>query len=175
MDSRIAAILEEPERFLSYLKKPDLEYIHEGRTQPDRIMRLKERFEGYFLGTNDYRGEHFIVSKGEDIRDDPEYYEALMKLYNCEPMRKFREEYPEIARERKTRKEVKMIVTTPQAVKVPKAILIGVQSYMRDGIAVKAYKRSKPYIYNKLQRKWVYKRKEETDNKKMWMDFNAKF
>jgi hypothetical protein len=109
------------------------------------------------------------------MRGDPEYYEALMKLYNCEPMRKFREEYPEISRERKTRKEVKMIVTTPQAVKVPKAILIGVQSYMRDGVAVKAYKRSKQYIYNKLQRKWVYKRKEETDNKKMWMGFNAKF
>ena len=84
MGSKEDAIIQESERFQKYLDDEDIEYIANGKTQGERIRRLKDRFEKSFSAGGE-RGERFIygggTAKDYDMRHNEEYAEALESIY----------------------------------------------------------------------------------------------
>lgn len=177
MGSKTEAIEEDPARFYKYFEKEDLDYIYSGATQPERIRRLREKLESFFLSETDSRGKAFV---DDDLTGDPDYSRALMKLYNCAPMRDFRNEHFPDLHKRKETKEVEEIIREPQkppaVQEQPKKIISMIKGYRnKEGAWIKPYQRTIAQSWSKRESKWLINRVKESDNRKLVTAFNAKF
>jgi hypothetical protein len=179
MGSKTDAILdpEQTGRFYSYLSDEDQKYIYSGATQNERIRRLKERFEAFFMGETDTRGSHFI---DDDVTGDSDYPRALMKLYNCAEAREYREKHFPDLHKRKQAQEVEDIIRAPQkppaVEEQPKKIISVIKGYRnKEGTWIKPYNRTISQSWSKRESKWLANRVKESDNRKLVTAFNAKF
>ena len=177
MGSKTDAIIEDSDRFFKYFNKEDLDYIYSGKTQPDRIQRLKERLETFFLSESDLRGKNFV---DDDLTGDPQYAAALAKLYSCASMREYRDEHFPDLHKRKGAREVEEIIREPKKPPVvqeqPKKIISMIKGYRnKEGTWIEPYQRTIAQAWSKRESKWLINRITEADNKKLTTSFNAKF
>jgi len=177
MGSKTEAIEEDPDRFYKYFNKEDLDYIYNGKTQPDRIQRLREKLESFFLSETDSRGKSFV---DDDLTGDSNYPRALMRLYNCVSMRDYRDEHFPDLHKRKGAREVEEIIREPKKPPVvqeqPKKIISMIKGYRnKEGTWIEPYQRTIAQAWSKRESKWLINRAKEEDNKKLTALFNAKF
>lgn len=178
MGTKTEAIVDDPDRFFQYLSEEDKMFIFSGRTQSERVMRLKQRFETFFLGETDTRGRHFV---DDDLTGDENYNEALMKLYNCAPARTFRDEHFPDIHKRKRKKEIEEIIRKPRPAPTvkeqPKKIISTVSGYYNKQAKkwIEPYQRTISQSWSKREVKWVFSRMAKENNIKLAEQFNVKF
>lgn len=178
VNSKTQAIIDEPDRFFQYFSDEDLHYIFSGTTQPDRVMRLKQKFEAFFMGEDDPRANHFV---DDDLTGDEDYDKAIMRLYNTAKMRDFRDtHYPDI-HQRKREKEVGEIIRKPKPAPTvkeqEKKIISLVKGYTntKTGKWVKPYQRTVFQPWSKRELRWLTNRLGVKSSKELTTQINAKF
>jgi len=178
-NSKVEALIDEPERFCRYFDDDDIRYISEGLDQSERIARLKERFEERLLGHPDKRGQDFVLGKDpdDDIRIDEDYSRALMRMYNCDEFQDKLQGYGEFHKMKQT-KEIERIITTekkPPEVTEKKIFQQVGGYYNKAGNWIAPYNRSIPDQFSKRELRWLTQRLKIKSSVELTKDFNAFF
>jgi len=184
MGSKEDAIIEESERFQKYLDDEDIEYIANGKTQGERIRRLKARFEKVFSESGE-KGERFIygggTAKDYDMRHNEEYAEALEAIYDNLDFQTRLQRFAEpIMRERTERRKLITLprgkIKIPAVEDLPKKILVEVHTYKKkDGSEIAGHVRRTPTDWTPRKSKWLWNRRHIHDNAQITTDFIEKF
>jgi hypothetical protein len=158
------AVLEEPERFLSYI---DLDVVGQSENPQYEFMRQFEKAFGTSGGLNLWQYVLDNYSIPNELYENEAVQQKLPDEFKGSLDRQELKNYYEGYREGVSKKQKLKEQRIAKKIKV--------EGYNRKGKTIKSYSKTKPHIYTDVQIRFILSRKKYPSVKQLTYEFNNRF